>query len=175
MQKNQWLANSSLLPFVMEEVVQEEQSPVACQLSLRTPAASSCQGDSQLSRTASAAAPHFEMWGMNGTVIKGHTMGMKKVRLMVNGEALGRGWRGSTLYDPPPCRSARFDKLYGLISTFIHPTSANIPTTWVIKKGYNKTDTCVIYIKKLQQCNFKWYILMLKVFLLLLTKIKPFI
>lgn len=79
----------------MEEVVKEEQSPVACQLSLRTPAASSCQGDSRLSRTASAAALHFEMWRMNVTLIKGHTMGMKKVLLMVNGEAPGRGWWGS--------------------------------------------------------------------------------
>lgn len=48
-----------------------ELSRAACQLSPRTPAASGCQGDGPLCRTASAVALHCEMWRLSVTVTRG--------------------------------------------------------------------------------------------------------
>lgn len=61
----------------MKEVVKEELNWAACQLSPRTPAASSCQGDGPLCRTASAVALHCEMWRLSVTVTEDRLCGWK--------------------------------------------------------------------------------------------------
>lgn len=68
----------------MKEAVKEELSWAACQLSLRTPAASGCLGDGPLWRTASAVALHCELWRQSVTVMGGYTMWTEKVPLEVN-------------------------------------------------------------------------------------------
>lgn len=51
----------------MEEVVKEELSRAACQLSPPTPAASCCQGDGPLCWPARTVALHCEMWRLSVT------------------------------------------------------------------------------------------------------------
>lgn len=68
----------------MKEAVKEELSWAACQLSLRTLAASGCLGDGPLWRTASAVALHWELWRQSVTVMGGYTMWTEKVPLEVN-------------------------------------------------------------------------------------------
>lgn len=80
----------------MKEAVKEELSWAACQLSLRTPAASGCLGDGPLWRTASAVALHCELWRQSVTVMGGYTMWTEKVPLEVNStwsEGAGLQWR----------------------------------------------------------------------------------
>lgn len=61
----------------MEEVVKEEPSRAACQLSPQTLAAGSCHGDRPLCWTASAVALHRDVEGREERRWQGETEGME--------------------------------------------------------------------------------------------------
>lgn len=82
----------------MEEVVKEELSRAACQLSPQTPAAGSCHGDGPLCWTASVVALHRDVEAEEGGDGRIRLRGWKRGPLEVSGTSFlawsGPGWEG---------------------------------------------------------------------------------